>query len=638
VEPIVLIAIAVALGVAAVVIGYAAVAYVSLALAFGAIAFLLAAAAVVMLDRSQHEPSARVSTPTLPVRESRAQPVQGPPETIAEHPPAEKAAPLTAPGVAPSSDHEPAGEAFNAIDKNLAASETLTVVDEMPEVSPSLFPQVVMPEDIDVESVSRALLASASAAGEAVRAVVWRADGAGDEAAVPVTVSGREAESLVAGRRAVTSAIESGTAALESLTTGVDGGGEATVWHYVVPVSLGRIAGAATVDFLDDRPDLDTLNRIVAAFRLPLAAALALEVASQESDAARTLLETARELARLLDPDAVVRTALGSALEITGATTGSILLYDESGVDLRIAAAVGLPEEVVDTTSVRPGDGIAGWVAISGQPLVVEDLPGRDTPARSRGVRSAASIPVADNDGVLGVLNVGSPYHPSRFTTSDLETLGVLAHQTAVAVRNARAVASASDLYFDTLKALALAIEMKDPYAHGGTDRVMHFAALLAEEMGLPEDEVRALEVAAMLHDIGMPSAGESALTSPRPLSTVERGLITMHPVIAAEILEQAPALRKVAPIVYHHHERYDGSGYVGGLAGDAIPLGSRVLSVADAFVAMTSERPYRKALSESEALEELQKESGTQFDPAVVDAFLAIHASRSDQVPGHTS
>jgi hypothetical protein len=603
VEHIVLIAIAIALGVAALVIGYASVAYVSWALAFGAIALLLAAAAVVMLDRSRREPPARVSTPAPPVREPREQPVQKPPETIAQ-----------------------------------PVSETLTVADETPEVSPSLFPEVVMPEDIDVESVCRAFLASASAAGEAVRAVVWRADGAGDEIAVPLTVSGEEAESLVAGRRSVTSAIESGAAALESLTTGVDGGGTATLWNYVVPISLGRIAGAATVDFRDDRPDLDTLNRIVAAFRLPLAAALALAVASQESDTARTLLETARELARLLDPDAVVRTALGSALEITGATTGSIMLYDESGVDLRIAAAVGLPAEVVDSTAVRPGDGIAGWVAISGQPLVVEDLPGRDTPARSRGVRSAASIPVADNEGVLGVLNVGSSDHPSRFTTSDLETLEVLAHQTAVAVRNARAVASASDLYFDTLKALALAIEMKDPYAHGGTDRVMHFAALLAEEMGLPRDEVRALEVAAMLHDIGMPSAGESALTSRRPLSTVERGLITMHPVIAAEILEQAPALRKVAPIVYHHHERYDGSGYVGGLAGNAIPLGSRVLSVADAFVAMTSERPYREALSESEALEELQKESGTQFDPAVVDAFLAIHASKSDQVPGQTS
>ncbi|MFU8890985.1 MAG: HD domain-containing phosphohydrolase [Anaerosomatales bacterium] len=590
-------AIAVALTVAAVVLGYAAVAYWSWALVFAGIAFALAAAAVFMFDRSRRETPAKVVPTPLPVRESR-------PAPVATH------------------------------DQSTAVSPTSTRETSTPTVRP----EVVMPEDIDVASVSRAYLASASAAGRAVRAVIWRADGAGDEAAVPVIQSGVDVGPLLAGRRLATSVMESGTASLESVTTGFDADERGTLWHYVVPVALANIQGAAALDFTGDRPDLESLNAIAAAFRLPLAAALAIEVASQESDAARTLLETARELARLLDPDAIVRTALASALEITGATTGSIMLYDETGANLQIAAAVGLPDEVVETTSVRPGNGIAGWVALSGQPLVVEDLPGRETPARSRGIRSAASIPVADTDGVVGVLNVGSPEHPSRFTTSDLETLGVLAHQTAVAVRNARAVASASDLYFDTLKALALAIEMKDPFAHGGTDRVMEYTAGLAEEIGLPPDERRALEIAAMLHDIGMPSAGESALSSDRPLSTVERGLITMHPVIAAEILDQAPALRQVAPIVYHHHERYDGSGYVGGLAGDAIPLGARILAVADAFVAMTSPRPYREALAESDALEELRNESGTQFDPSVVDAFFAIHSSRSEQVPGHTS
>jgi putative methionine-R-sulfoxide reductase with GAF domain len=607
----VLIAIALALGAAALIVGYAAIVYASIALAFAALAFMLSAGAVLMLDRSRKEPA----PPTVDIKavhQPRGEASRG---TVIN------AVPATAPG---SQQGVPRDADSNTVSPG-------------PPHEPSRLPEVVMPEDIDVDSVAAAFLASAAAAGEAVRAVIWRADGAGDASAVPVTVAGTRDETLVAARGTVASAISQGTAVLESLTVEAESLGSVTLWHYVVPVSLGEIAGAAALEFTGDRPDLDLVNRTAAAFRLPIAAALALEVAKVESGAARNLLQTARELARLLDPDAVVRTALQSAMELTGATTGSIMLYDDSGADLRIAAAVGLPDDVVDSTAVRPGNGIAGWVAISGQPLVVEDLPGRDTPARSRGIRSAASVPVADHDGVIGVLNVGSTDHPSRFTTSDLETLEVLAHQTAVAVRNARAVASASDLYFDTLRALALAIESKDPYAHGGTDRVMHYTGLLAREIDLPADETRALEVAAMLHDIGMPSTGEQALISDRPLSTVERGLITMHPVIAAEILEQAPALRQVAPIVYHHHERYDGSGYVGGLAGDAIPLGSRILAVADAFVAMTSERPYRPALSDAEALEELRKESGTQFDPSVVDAFLVIHASRSDQIPGHT-
>jgi hypothetical protein len=284
VEHIVLIAIAIALGVAAVVIGYASVAYLSWALAFGAIALLLASAAVVMLDRSRREPPARVHAPTPPVREPRAQPLQEPPETIAE-----------------------------------PVSDTVTVDAETPDVSPSLFPEVVMPEDIDVESVCRAFLASASAAGEAVRAVVWRADGAGDEIAVPLTVSGEEAESLVAGRRSVTSAIESGAAALESLTTGVDGGGTATVWNYVVPFALGEITGAGGVDFLGDRPDLESLESNLRGVPASLSRIPRPRDRSQTSQTpGATLIETARELARLLDPDAVVRASLAKALDLTG--------------------------------------------------------------------------------------------------------------------------------------------------------------------------------------------------------------------------------------------------------------------------------------------------------------------------------
>jgi HD-GYP domain-containing protein (c-di-GMP phosphodiesterase class II) len=114
----------------------------------------------------------------------------------------------------------------------------------------------------------------------------------------------------------------------------------------------------------------------------------------------------------------------------------------------------------------------------------------------------------------------------------------------------------------------------------------------------------------------------------------VERGLIKMHPSVAAEILEQAPALRDVVPIVYHHHERYDGSGYVDGVAGESIPIGSRVLAVADAYVAMTSDRPYRSAKTHSEAVAELQEHAGTQFDPGVVEAFMDLQGTGAERVP----
>lgn len=590
-----LVIIAILLGVIALAAGYAAFLYASLALALTSLACLLAATAVLLLDRSRR---ARVRPASVP-EQARS--------------------PISATSAEPSLG-EPGTTAAPTMRATAAAGAE---------------PLIVMPQDIDAISVAQAFLTAAGATGHAVRVTVWRGDGAGDSAAVPVAVAGVHDDALVQARDSVCGSIEQGTAVLESLTISDGEQTGATAWRYIVPFSLGEIAGAAGVDFIGERPALELLNRTAAAYRLPLAAALALEIARDESDAAQTLIETARELARLLDPDAIVRTALSQAIELTEARTGSIMLYDKAGVDLVIAAAEGLPDEVIHSTSVRPGNGIAGWVALSGQPLVVEDLPGRESPARVRGTRSAVSVPIADSEGVLGVLNVGSPEHPSRFTATELATLEALAHQTAVALRNAREIATAGDLYFDTLRALALAIESRDPYTHGGTERVMEYTALIAAEMGLEPAESRPLEVAAMLHDIGMPSGCEEALSAPRPLTTVERGLIAMHPVIAAEILRQAPALRDVAPIVYHHHERYDGTGYVDGLAGEDIPLGARILGVADAYVAMTSDRPYRPALSADEAVRELLKGSGTQFDPDVVDAMLAIRTSRSNQVPG---
>ena len=603
-----LIGVAFMLGLLAVLAGYGAVLYASVALAFAAVACLLAAGAVVMMDRARRSP-----VPVKPAEE----PLSGAVRSVA-------------PGAAepPESDHGPASPETASAGVDEAAQPAAP----RPDGSDRL--RLVMPDDIEAGSVAKAFLASASATGRAVRVTVWRGDGAGDTAAVPVAQAGEHDVALVESRDSVCSSISKGTALLESLSPAEPDEGGETVWRYVVPFSLGEFTGAVSVDFLGERPNLDLLNRSAAAYRLPFAASLALEFARDESDAARALIETARELARLLDPDEVVRASLARALDLTGAQTGSVMLYDDSGTELRIAAATGLPTNVIESTGVRPGDGIAGWVALSGQPLVVEDLPGRESPVRSRGIRSAVSVPIGDPEGVIGVLNIGSSEHPSRFTATELETLEALAHQTSVALRNARAVATASDLYFDTLRALALAIESRDPYAHGDTDRIMEYCTALATEMELPPHETKALEIAAMLHDIGMPAGCEDALTADRPLTTVERGLVTLHPVIAAEILEQAPALREVAPIVYHHHERYDGTGYVEGLRGEGIPLGSRILCVADSFVAMTSDRPYRAAMSEDDALRELLKEAGTQFDPDVVDAFLAIHASRSDQVP----
>lgn len=299
-----------------------------------------------------------------------------------------------------------------------------------------------------------------------------------------------------------------------------------------------------------------------------------------------------------------------------------------------MVASRGLPADVARATTVAAGEGIAGLVLSTRKPLVVEDLPGRMTGTRRHGVRTAVCVPIADEDGTLGVLNVGCKTFAARLSDHTLSTLEALGTLGAVALRNARAATVTSDLYFDTLKTLALALETKDPFAHGGTERVVSCATALGVAMGLDEEETRSLEIAALLHDIGMIATGDSTGVRQRPLTTVEWGLLKMHPVIAAELLEQAPSLKEVAPIVYHHHEHYDGGGYGAGLSGNEIPLPARILAVADAYVAMTSDRPYHKAMGHESALAEMRDKAGTQFDPHVVAALSDLVNAESKVLP----
>ena len=175
-----------------------------------------------------------------------------------------------------------------------------------------------------------------------------------------------------------------------------------------------------------------------------------------------------------------------------------------------------------------------------------------------------------------------------------------------------------------TIAALGAAAEIRDPYIRGHQERTSRLAATVAKEMGLSPDRVRNITTAGLLHDLGKVNVGESILNKPGKLSESEFAKMKEHPALGATmIVSGAGALQPLAPIVRHHHERFDGNGYPDGLARENIPLEARILGVADAFDAMTHERSYRKALSTEEALGEIQRGAGTRFDRAVVEAFL---------------
>jgi response regulator RpfG family c-di-GMP phosphodiesterase len=181
------------------------------------------------------------------------------------------------------------------------------------------------------------------------------------------------------------------------------------------------------------------------------------------------------------------------------------------------------------------------------------------------------------------------------------------------------------DTYRSTLEALGSALDTRDVGTHGHSRRVRGYALVIARAHGVPESRLRDIEHGVLLHDIGKIGIPDAILLKPGPLSPAEWKVMRRHPEIGRRLIEKIPFLRGAVPIVYHHHERWDGTGYPLGLKGGAIPLGARIFAVADALDAMTFDRPYSRAISFAAARDEIVRCARTHFDPAVVDAFLGV-------------
>ncbi len=179
--------------------------------------------------------------------------------------------------------------------------------------------------------------------------------------------------------------------------------------------------------------------------------------------------------------------------------------------------------------------------------------------------------------------------------------------------------------FLDTIKSLSMAIDAKDPYTKGHSSRVAYYAVSLARELKWPEDKLELLHYIAIIHDVGKVSVPEHILKKGNPLTGEEHDIMKLHCREGAEIIKEVKYFMKGSGIIRHHHEHWDGTGYPDQIQGEDIPEGARILAVADAFDAMTTDRPYREAMQPEAALRELQKYSGIQFDPSVVDAFARI-------------
>ena len=221
------------------------------------------------------------------------------------------------------------------------------------------------------------------------------------------------------------------------------------------------------------------------------------------------------------------------------------------------------------------------------------------------------------------MVSLGERADGAEFPREEIEMLLSLCSAAAVAVENARLFRDLEETTVNTIGALAAAMEAKDRYSRGHTERVAQYSVRLARALELPATEVEAIQRGAMLHDIGKIGVLDEILNKPGLLNDEEMRVVQQHPLIGAEIVRSLTFLTTAQDIVRHHHERVDGRGYPDGIRGESFALGARIVAVADSFDAMTTDRPYRPAMTVEQTLAIMTGNSGTQYDTAVVEALI---------------
>jgi HD-GYP domain-containing protein (c-di-GMP phosphodiesterase class II)/putative methionine-R-sulfoxide reductase with GAF domain/HAMP domain-containing protein len=329
----------------------------------------------------------------------------------------------------------------------------------------------------------------------------------------------------------------------------------------------------------------------------------------------------------------VVHLVLKAAPLAVHAEAGCIFLWDDMVESLLLWELDENANRKPGTVKYRTGEGLVGWVFMEKHPALVPDVTKdprwKSDPEVERIVvdkaRDALAVPLIRGKKALGVLMAINRRGGGSFTDADQSLLSALAGQTAIAIENAMLFEDVRDLSVDAISSLATAIDARDPYTRGHSEDVTHLVVSLARQLGWEGSDLEMIEFAALLHDVGKIAVPDNILRKPNVLLPEEWDVIYLHPYHSAQIVRPVEPLRRIIPWIYHHHERWDGAGYPDGLKGEAIPEGARIIAVVDAFNAITTDRPYHKALPASEGLLEIERSAGSQFDSRIVKEFLRM-------------
>ena len=344
-----------------------------------------------------------------------------------------------------------------------------------------------------------------------------------------------------------------------------------------------------------------------------------------------TLLEFGVQLAGTLELGRVLALALQKAEELCRAESSSIWELDDESGELFFRVVRGRAAPEIQSLRVPLGRGIVGDVARTVRAEIVNDVAadGRwsgDSDA-SFTTRNILTVPLVARGRVVGVLQLLNRAGGDGFDADDQRRMELFAGPLAAAVANARLYAEQKRLFLDMVTALAEAIERRDPYTGGHVRRVVTYSVLLGSELGLSDEQLEELRLAAILHDIGKIAVPDEILRKPARLEPDETRVMERHTLDGADMVARIRSMRPLVAGIRSHHERPDGRGYPDGLADADLPTMPRIIAVADTFDAMTTDRPYRRALAPEAAAAEIARGAGTQFCPRAAAAFGRLFA-----------
>ncbi|HLQ66308.1 MAG TPA: HD domain-containing phosphohydrolase [Candidatus Limnocylindrales bacterium] len=346
-----------------------------------------------------------------------------------------------------------------------------------------------------------------------------------------------------------------------------------------------------------------------------------------------TLMELTHQLNSSLDLDVTLNTLILSVVGQLRVNSACLFLTDQREDPTRLVAWTfkGMKEEQArGITFQYDGPFVRALLPLDGeeiQPLRLGQLEHDPDVESDVGSLFSAGLtivcPVVMKQRLAAILAVGEKVSGQEFGSHDLEMLRVLSESACMAIENARLFKDLQDSYISTVRLLVSRIEEKDPYTHGHTERVTAYSVGIAKEMGFTPEEVQRIQFGAFLHDIGKIHTEDHVLHKPGALTEDEWRLVKMHPLRGAEMVKGVRFLERVVDMIRHHHERVDGKGYPDGLKGDEISVAAKIVNVADAFDAMTTDRPYRAGLTVEAAVKELTQKAGTQFAAEIVEVMV---------------